>query len=75
MGNTKTHKKLINKPLANPRALTPTSYTQSYTHKNPNQYNGEVLGDEVVSGKNTHTKKLFIEMRGCRMSVYFGELR
>ena len=36
MGNTKTHKNLINKPLANPRALTSTSDTQSYTHENPN---------------------------------------
>ena len=51
MGNTKTHKKLINKPLANPRVHTPTSYTQSYTHKNPNQYNGQVLVNEVITEK------------------------
>ena len=74
MANTKTHKKLINKPLANPRALTSTSYTQSYTHKNPNQYNGETIVSQVVECKNTHNKKVFIESYGCAMNFSDSEI-
>ena len=65
MGDTKTHKKLKNKPLPDSRGLTSTSYTQSYTHKNPNQYNGETIGSQVVEGKNTHNKKVYIESCVC----------
>jgi|FLOH01.1.fsa_nt_gi tRNA-2-methylthio-N6-dimethylallyladenosine synthase len=74
MGNTKTHKKLINKPLANPRALTRTSYTQSYTHKNPNQFNGQILDNEVDTNINTHNKKVFIESYGCSMNLNDSEI-
>ena len=48
MSHTKTHNKLKNKPLPDSRGLTSTSYTQSYAHKNPNQYNGETIVSQVV---------------------------
>ena len=57
MSQTKTHKKLKNKPLPNSKGLTSTGYTQSYTHNNPDQYNGEVLANQEVKPKNTHNKK------------------
>tara|TARA_B100000767_G_C19777663_1_gene543687 strand:- start:3306 stop:4844 length:1539 start_codon:yes stop_codon:yes gene_type:complete len=74
MGNTKTHKNLKNKPLTNPRALTSTSYTQGYTQNNPNQYNGEILDNQVVNGKNTHNKKVYIESYGCSMNFADSEV-
>jgi len=74
MSHTKTHNKLNNKPLADSRGLTSTSYTQSYTHKNPNQYNGETIVSQVVEGKKTHNKKVFIESYGCSMNFADSEV-
>jgi hypothetical protein len=42
-----------------------TSYTQSYTHKNPDQYNGEVLISQGVTPKKTHNKRVYIECYVC----------
>ena len=74
MSHTKTHNKLKNKPLPDSRGLTSTSYTQSYAHKNPNQYNGETIVSQVVEGKNTHNKKVYIESYGCQMNFSDSEV-
>tara|TARA_B110000444_G_C18851186_1_gene605748 strand:- start:5824 stop:7365 length:1542 start_codon:yes stop_codon:yes gene_type:complete len=74
MGNTKTHKKLNNNSLKNSKALTSSSYTQSYTHKNTNQYNGETISGQVVMSKNTHNKKVYIESYGCQMNFSDSEV-
>ena len=34
-------------------------------HKNPNQYNGQVLDIQDVDSKNIGNKKLYIESLGC----------
>ena len=51
-----------------------TSYTQSYTHKNPNEYNGEVLGNESFKPKNTQNKQVYIESYGCQMNFADSEV-
>ena len=43
-------------------------------HKNPNQYNGEVIDNQLVTSKNTNTKKLFIESYGCQMNFSDSEI-
>ena len=70
MGDTIKYKKLKNKPLPDSRGLTSTSYT----HKNPNQYNGEVIANQVVASKNTHNKKVYIESYGCQMNFSDSEI-
>ena len=35
-------------------------------HKNPNQFNGQVLDIQDVDSKNTGSKKLYIESYGCK---------
>jgi len=70
MGDTKTHKKLKNKPLPDSRGLTSTSYP----HKNPNQYNGEVLGNQTNTLKKNDSKKVYIESYGCQMNFSDSEV-
>ena len=60
--------------MVNPKALISSSYTQSYTHKNPNEYNGEVLDNQLVTPKNTNNKKVFIESYGCQMNMNDSEI-
>ncbi|MDB4752094.1 radical SAM protein, partial [Flavobacteriaceae bacterium] len=62
------------KSLVNPKALTSSSYTQSYTHKNPNEYNGEVLDNQLDTPKNTNNKKVYIESYGCSMNFADSEV-
>tara|TARA_B110000116_G_scaffold93871_1_gene81875 strand:- start:2369 stop:3937 length:1569 start_codon:yes stop_codon:yes gene_type:complete len=42
--------------------------------KNPNQYNGQVLVNNVVTSKNTHNKKVYIESYGCQMNFADSEI-
>ena len=74
MKESKTDKKLKTKSLVNPKALTSSSYTQSYTHKNPNEYNGEVLDNQLDTPKNTNNKKVYIESYGCQMNMNDSEI-
>jgi hypothetical protein len=37
----------------------------SYTHKNPDQYNGEILDNQSVKLKNTNNKRVYIESCVC----------
>ena len=37
-----------------------TSSPQPSPHKNPNEYNGEVLGNQIDTTKNTNNKKVYI---------------
>ena len=74
MKESKTDKKLKTKSLVNPKALTSSSYTQSYTHKNPNEYNGEVLDNQLDTPKNTNNKKVYIESYGCQMNFSDSEV-
>ena len=37
----------------------------NYTHKNPDQYNGEVLISQGVTPKKTHNKRVYIECYVC----------
>ena len=46
----------------------------SYTHKNPDQYNGEILDNQSVKLKNTHNKKVYIESYGCSMNFADSEV-
>ena len=57
---SKKYKILKTKGLTEIPITDKTSYTQSYTHKNPNQYNGEVLANQEVTPKNTHNKRVYI---------------
>lgn len=35
-------------------------------HKNPNQFNGQVLDIQDIDSKNIGNKKLYIESYGCK---------
>ncbi len=50
------------------------NYTQSYTHKNPNEFNGEVTVSQLLNSNNTNRKKLFIESYGCQMNLNDSEI-
>lgn len=54
-----------NNELENIQITENESYTQSYTHKNPNEYNGEILDNQLDTPKNTYNKKVFIESYVC----------
>ena len=41
------------------------SSPQFSPHKNPNEYNGEVLGNQVDTPKNTNNKQVYIESYVC----------
>jgi len=41
---------------------------------NPNEYNGEVIVNQLVTLKNTHTKKLYLESYGCQMNFSDSEI-
>ena len=43
-------------------------------HKNPNQFNGQVLDIQDVDSKNTGNKKLYIESYGCQMNFSDSEI-
>ena len=43
-------------------------------HKNPNEYNGEVLGNQVDTPKNTNNKQVYIESYGCQMNFSDSEI-
>jgi len=47
---------------------------QPSPHKNPNQYNGEVLANQEVTSKNTHNKRVYIESYGCQMNFSDSEI-
>lgn len=34
-------------------------------HKNPNEYNGEVLGNQQYTTKNSNSKQVYIVYYGC----------
>jgi len=55
------------------RSLHKTA-TEIYAHKNPNEYNGEVIGDQEITSKNTHNKKVYIESYGCQMNFSDSEV-
>ena len=63
-----------NRGLTNTEITENESYTQSYTHKNPNEYNGEVIDNQSVTLKNTNTKKLYLESYGCQMNFSDSEI-
>ena len=71
---SKKQKTLNNNELENIQITENESYTQSYTHKNPNEYNGEVLGNQVNTPKNTSTKSVYIESYGCQMNFADSEI-
>ena len=62
---SKKQKTLNNNELENIQITENESYTQSYTHKNPNEYNGETLDNQVITPKNTNNKQVYIEGYVC----------
>jgi tRNA-2-methylthio-N6-dimethylallyladenosine synthase len=50
------------------------SYPQVYPHKNPNEYNCEVLTSQVDTPKNTNNKQVYIESYGCQMNFADSEV-
>ena len=50
------------------------SSPQFSPHKNPNEYNGEVLGNQVDTPKNTNNKQVYIESYGCQMNFSDSEI-
>jgi tRNA-2-methylthio-N6-dimethylallyladenosine synthase len=72
---SKKYKILNNTGLTNTQITENESYTQSYTHKNPNEYNGEVLGNQIDTTKNTNNKQvLYLESYGCAMNFSDSEV-
>jgi tRNA-2-methylthio-N6-dimethylallyladenosine synthase len=65
---------LNNNELENIQITENESYTQSYTHKNPNEYNGEILDNQLDTPKNTNNKKVYIESYGCQMNFSDSEI-
>ena len=63
-----------NNELENIQITENESYTQSYTHKNPNEYNGEILDNQLDTPKNTNNKKVYIESYGCQMNFSDSEI-
>jgi len=51
---------LNNRGLTNTEITENESYTQSYTHKNPNEYNGEVIDNQLDKPKNNNNKKVYL---------------
>ena len=47
---------------------------QSSLHKNPNQYNGEVIVNQEVTIENTHKKRVYMESYGCQMNFADSEI-
>jgi len=47
---------------------------QPSPHKNPDQYNGEVLTSQRVTPKNTDNKRVYIESYGCQMNFSDSEI-
>lgn len=47
---------------------------ESYTHKNPNQFNGQVLDKQVIEPKISGNKKLYLESYGCAMNFADSEV-
>lgn len=62
---SKKQKTLNNNELENIQITENESYTQSYTHKNPNEYNGETLDNQVITSKNISKKLLYLEGYVC----------
>jgi tRNA-2-methylthio-N6-dimethylallyladenosine synthase len=71
---SKKQKTLNNNELENIQITENESYTQSYTHKNPNEYNGETLDNQVITSINTSKKLLYIESYGCQMNFSDSEI-
>ena len=45
-----------------------------FPHKNPNEYNGEVLGNQQDTTKNSNSKQVYIESYGCQMNFSDSEI-
>ena len=43
-------------------------------HRNPNQYNGEVLEPQYIAKKNPNSKQVYIESYGCQMNFADSEV-
>ncbi len=50
------------------------THTQGYTHKNPNQYNGELVDVQSIDEISTNKRKLYIESYGCQMNFSDSEI-
>ncbi len=71
---SKKYKILKTKGLTEIPITDKTSYAQSYTHKNPDQYNEENINNQGVTSKNTHNKRVYIESYGCQMNFSDSEI-
>ena len=70
----KKDKVLKNKTVSIKEKRGLSSSPHHFHHKNPNQYNGEFIGNQVFEGKNTYNKKVYIESYGCQMNFADSEV-
>lgn len=50
------------------------SNNEVYTHKNPNQYNDELIDSQSLNKNSTNNRKLYIESYGCAMNFSDSEI-
>jgi tRNA-2-methylthio-N6-dimethylallyladenosine synthase len=74
MENMKNTKRLNISNIEEGEIFEKKTYTQSYTHKNPNQYNGELIDNQYVNSNITKNRKLYIESYGCQMNFSDSEI-
>ena len=62
----KNSKELIASDLSKSQISDNRRFTQSFTHNNPNEYNGELIDNQLDNKNILNTKKLFIESYDCQ---------